>query len=200
MIGVIQVVLKRGELVGSAHLRELASNMYAEELAEIHRRNAPGLMRYLDNLESTYTCAPRNAAKAMFIWNDTREFEIVVETSVQGNLLRCIEGITRTLKRDLERVDMQAKMKIDLRGIGDAQTYIIGERKSPREYIWNKLSDNIVALLLSVIAIIIARIWFPDYLGEAIISMITLILFTAWQAYKAKQVTADKEIYWRLHD
>jgi hypothetical protein len=200
MIGIIRVVLTKGELNGEEQLRGIAASLYPNELQLDQSQATQGIQRYITDLTSTYTCIPRNASRASFLWLDAQEFEIVVETFYQGNLIYSVEGIVRRLSQRLKQLGVNADITVRLQASGDARTYIVGDTSSISAYLWGKLRDNLVAISVAVLIIIIAKIWFQDFYHEAIVGLISLVLLSLWQAYRAWKMAQNREVHWRIHE
>lgn len=200
MIAIIRVTLTHGELNGQDQLQGIAANLYPNEALPEQYRHAYGIQRYIVDLPSVYICIPRNASRASFVWGDAQEFEIVVETVYQGNLMHSAEGIVRRLTQRLDQLGMKTKIVVYLQSTGDAREYMVGETGTVLGYLWDKMRDNVIAILVALLGVIMAKVWFQDFYQEAVVSLVTLILLSLWQAYRAWQMGRNRSVYWRIHD
>lgn len=197
-IATINVHLTRGEFISSNHLREFVDSIYQHEVQLPQRLTQP----YMANIygASVYVCVPRSASLAYFLWSNSREFEVVIETSFQGNLLSSSESVARGIHHRLRQLNMNAEFRISLQA-SDAQTYIHGEPNRLLERLWDELKHNLIACFIGVIIIIVAKLWLTDYYQEAIASVIGLITFSLWKMCTVFNETRKQPIYWRIcHD
>jgi hypothetical protein len=199
MIGFIAVTLRRGQLVNREQLRGMVANLFPEAAPKEFEHRTSSVQRYIDDLPSVYTCIPRNASRASFLWQDTQAFEVVVEATIEGNLIATIEAIVRQLIGKLKQVGVDAEIRIVLKGSADWRVYLEGEPISKAAHIWRRLKPNIVAIGIAVIVAIIAKIWLKDYYPESIASIIALSLFALYTLYSVLGETVQGGVHWTVN-
>lgn len=199
MIAIIRFDLNRG-VISKDYLHDLAKSIYQHALEPGQLARAQAIQEYIANMydDSVYTCAPRPGSQASFLWLTDRQFEVVIQTSYQGHLLRTSESVVRELHRRLGQLDMNAEFSIDLRVIDDAQTYIRGKSNRLLERLWDELKGNLIACFVGVIIIIIAKLWLTDYYEEAIASVVSLVLFSLWEMYTVWNENREQPVDWRI--
>lgn len=203
MIAIIHVTLTRGEFSSRGQLKEMAASIYPPvEDPSLQNNIAPGLQSYVSSLasESVYSCVPRPASQALYLWLNAREFEVVIETFHHGHLLRSAESTVRSIDRRLNQLDKTAEVNITLQSPGDAQTYITGNHLSIWGHLWDRLKGNVVALIIGIIIAIIAKIWLTDYFDDAIAGIISLLLFSLWEGYVILNKAQKNSLDWRIHE
>ncbi len=202
MIAIICVILTRGEFATGNHLRNVVAGIFHHEVPHGKQRRARGVQSYTADMTtaSVYSCIPRPGSQALFLWVNAKEFEIIIETFHHGHLFRSSETVVNALRRLLKELDLKAGMEVSLDAPGDAQTYLKGKPSAFLSCTWDELKDNIVALIIGVILVIIAGKWLPQYYEECIGAIISLILFSIWKVYLVWDETRKHPVYWRLYD
>lgn len=202
MIAIIRITLTRGEFASGNHLRNVVSSIFHHEVPHGKQRRARGMQSYISDMAvaSVFSCIPRPGSQALFLWVNAREFEIIIETFHHGHLFRSSETVVSVLRHRLKELDMKAGMEVSLDAPGDAQTYLKGKPSTLLPCLWDELKDNIVALIIGVIVVIIANKWLPQYYEECIGAIISLILFSIWKVYLVWDETRKHPVYWRLYD
>lgn len=202
MLSFTHVMLTQGEFKTQDHLRDFAKHIVPIEAPPIREMHAPSTEGYVANLFkfSTYTGDLGPGAQVLFLWINAQNFDVVLVTFPGGNLLRCSETIERALSRRLKQLDMNAEVDIDLLAPRDFQVYVNGKQNLIRQRLWDGLRNNVAAFLVGVIIAIISKIWLTQFFEEAIASLISLLLFTTWEAYIIWDQARTRNIHWRIND
>lgn len=185
MIAIIRVTLNRGEFASGKDLHNVVASLFHHRVSLRQERRARGVQGYVADMgsASVYTCVPRPGSQALFLWVNAREFEIIIETFHHGHLFRSSETVVSALRRRLRELNMKAGMDVSLDAPGDAQTYLKGKPSALLSCLWDEIKDNIVALIIGVILVIIVSKWLTQYYDECIGGIISLILFSIWKVY-----------------
>lgn len=201
MIAVINLRLIKGMFMGPQHLRDLAAAIFQNEVLPERLSRSPGIQLYTEEMvkSSIYTCAPAPASQASFLWLTEWELEIVIQTFYQGHLIRYAKKITETFLRRLEQINFIAEYNISLRA-QDAQTYITGEPVRMGPLFWEGLKDNLTGIAISLIMVVIAKVWLPNYFQEALAIVIYLFFFTLWETLYIWWKGRKRTITWRIHE
>ncbi len=202
MIAIIRVTLTRGEFASGNHLRNVVASIFQHEVPHGKQRRARGVQSYTADMAaaSVFSCIPRPGSQALFLWVNAREFEIIIETFHHGHLFRSSETVVSALRRCLKELDMKAAMDVSLNAPGDAQTYLKGKPSALLLCLWDELKDNVAALIIGAILVIIVSKWLLQYYEECIGGIIYLILFSIWKVYRVWDETREHSVYWRLYD
>jgi hypothetical protein len=199
VIAVIRVSVERGEIVDANHLRNLAEDVFRHVPPA---QRGQGATRYIGEMADAvaYSCIPRPGSEAYFLWLEPREFEVVIETFHQGDLLRSSESVVHALKRRLKQVDMAGEFEVRLQAVGDDRVYISGKPNSLIWCLWDGLKDHFVFVGIGAILLIVAKVWLNDYLQEAIATLITLVLVMFWQGFRIWLESRNRSINWRIYE
>jgi hypothetical protein len=200
MIGFITVTISKGELVNREQLRGLAHGLYPAEAARDAQHHSSNVQRYIDDLPSVYTCIPRNASRATFLWQDVQTFEVVVEAQFEGRLITTVEGLMRRLADRLPQVGITADIRVALKDATDWRTYLDGEMVTKTAHLWRVLKPNVVAIGIAFIVAVVARFWLMQYYEEAIASIITLGLFTVYNIFAARNELTHRFVRWTVNE
>lgn len=202
MIAIINVRLTRGDLSNPSHLRDLADLIYRRQVPLPPNTSLQGLQTRVAGMvhAAVYTCVPQPGSQAAFMYLTAREFEIVIETSHQGHLIRSSESVSRELRHRLAQRDMLAEITISLLEPNDNQTYIYGSSISIYERLRAELKDNFVAIAIATVLVFISGIWLDQYLQESIAVLVGLFLFTLWEVYTVIAAARNRSINWRIHE
>lgn len=200
MIGIIRISIIRGELTGEEHLRNIASSLFVPENIPPLLTGGQGLERYIRDMTPVYTCVPRAASRASFIWSDAQEFEIVVETLPQGNLIDVTEGMVSRIVTRFKQLNIKSRIRVILQSSSDTQTYMIGEEKSRRSYLWERIHDTVIALVIAVIIALVSKAWFPSYSEESQAACLSLTLLAIYQGWRGWAEAKNRILHWRCHE
>lgn len=201
MISIIHVTLTRGEFTTPDHLRSWIQDVYSFE-SPLHLQDRAARGRdYCAELASpsVFACTPLPCSHAFFLYLNDREFEVVIETFYQGNLLRSSESVVQALNRRLAQGEMEAKTDLSLQYPEDAQTYMSGVPGQLVSRVWRRLRSSVGALLASALLILIAGLWLPTYVPEAIAVLIGATFITVWQLFGILSQTRGEVVDWRIH-
>jgi len=201
MIAVVHFTLKRGSFTSRQHLHDAMASIFQNEESVKHLGRAEGIQRYIADIVngSVYTCVPNPASQAAFLWLTDREFEIVIETFFQGHLLRYTENVVRTVVHRFEQLDLPTEFYISTFSV-DNQSYICGESHFLVARMWDGLKDNIAALVVSMIVVIIAKLWLVQYYQEAIAIVIGLSFLSVWELLYIWWTVHRQLISWKVNE
>lgn len=199
MISIILVTITKGEITTKDHLLGLVENVFQNRLAQPRAQSANSYINEMARAIA-YSCSPRPASEAYFLWISPQEFEIVIETFYQGNLIYSTETIIKALKRRLKQADITCKYEIRLQEIADGRTYISGKPISQFIFLWEGIKEHIVSVFIAIILTIVAKIWLTNYFEEALAGVIGLLLFAAWKFLAILFDIRNKSIDWRIDD
>jgi hypothetical protein len=200
MIGFITVTISKGEVINGEQLRGLAQGLYPTEAASDGQHHSSDVQRYINDLPSVYTCIPRNASRATFLWQGAQSFEVVVEAQIEGRLIATVEGIVRSLRGRLPKAGITAEIRVELKDATDWRTYLDGEPATKTSHFWRVLQPNAVAISIAVIIAVIARFWLTQYYEEAIASIIALGLFTIYTLFAARNDLKHGPVHWTVNE
>jgi hypothetical protein len=200
MVAFIHVTLLKGTFTSKQHLRDVMATIFQNEAPSDRLPHVQGVQRYIADIliHSIYSCIPRLASQAWFLWLTERKFLVVVQTFYQGNLLQSAEGFIRALLPRLKQLDFVTEFHISLQSPWDAQTYISGEPNLMSSRLWEGLKDNLAGLFVGIIVAIIAKFWLRDYYQEAIAVFIGLSLFSLWEFFSIWRAVRKQPIYWSI--
>lgn len=204
MVVFIHVTLLRGTFQQKKQLRDLVATIFQNDVSIKRQSRADGVQKYIADIlrDSIYSCIPRPASQAWFLWLTELEFLIVVETFYQGNLLLTSEGILKALIHRFKKLKFNLEYHISLQSPRDAQTYVTGLPNSLIARLKESLKDNIAWLLIAFIIVVIADRWWPEYYHEALAGLIGLSLFSLWEFISVWIDVHKHPIHWsiRHHD
>jgi hypothetical protein len=202
MIAIISVKISRGDLSNRDHLHDLANSIYRQQISPPSYSSLRGLHDRLATMlnASAYICIPHPGSFAAFMYLNAREFEIVIETSNQGHLIRSSESVMRELRRHLKQKGMEADIEVSLSEPNDNQIYINGAPTSLLESLLSALKYKVAAVVIYLIIIYIAKGWLDQYFQEAIATLIGFLLFTLWDVITIISGGNKKVINWRIHE
>ncbi len=202
MISVISVTLTRGELSRSSHLHDLADLIYSQQVPLQPNNSSQGLQTRVSSMvhASVYTCVPQPGSQAAFMYLNARQFEIIIETSNQGHLIRSSESVVRELRHQLSHKGMKADIDVSFLEPNDNQTYINGTPTSLPERLWSELKFKIVAVVIYFIMIGISSIWLVQFFQEAVAVLIGFLLFTLWDIIVIIARGRKQSVEWRIHE
>lgn len=197
MISIVRLTIKQGEFTNKTQLCDLAKGLFENQyLPAVADQSLLDI--YIKQTNPIYTCVPRTASKASFLWGDAQEFEVVIETFPGGDLLRVTEGVVNRLNTRLLQIGYKLEFEILIQSSQDGNSYITGERMSISRHILNEIQSSLIFLVIGICIMIIAFIFLNSYFEESIAACISLTLLIAWQTYKAWSEARTRLINWKL--
>jgi hypothetical protein len=200
MIGIVSVIIRRGELTTHSQLRDLACGLFPNAAPSGRRNHTEEAQRYIDDLPSAYTCVPKNHSRATFVWHDARSFEVIVETFPSGKLLATLEAVVRELALRFEQLHLRAEITLTLRGTNGFQTVAEGKPTSPARHFWSLMKENIVLVIIALALIPISKAWLPSYFDEARAVALSLAVLLVWRGNGAFSEAQGTRINWTVNE
>ncbi|WP_129633729.1 hypothetical protein [Candidatus Oscillochloris fontis] len=200
MISSISVNLTRNSTLSKDKLEELAKEIYTTVEAPNRDVFSQGTDRYLEDISkfSVYTCIPYPVTQAIFLWHDRQAFEVIVRTFQQGNLLKSTEKITKNISMKLKEYNINYDLSVEITSTNDSQQYITGRTNFLKERLWEELKDNLAALIIGIIMAVIAKYFLDQYFQESIAGIISLVMFTIWEAFVIWNNAKASLIQWSI--
>ncbi|HQV70030.1 MAG TPA: hypothetical protein PLW39_10530 [Thermoflexales bacterium] len=205
MIAVIHVSLSNGDINRPEDfvkiLKDSYPNAIPENILDIFSRPQNRMLEAIYK-NSDYICVPAHGSCARFLWLDSRSFEIYIENTHEGHLVRSAKHVIQVLNNNFHKLKIKVDFEVEIKSTSDFKGYFRGISISKSKYkaIIEVIGINAPTLAISAILILISNFWLTQFFQESIAGFIALILSTMWQMWKKWTLLDDDQLNWIISE